>query len=897
MEYSFSTCGKFQNWRGVPFLYRFLGKIQELKPSALVACFTILLVLFACRSEQDSSSPPAQVQPESSADTAVQAIEAVPEQTPATLVRDEELDILRQFASYVGETEPDPAWLETLIDQASSRIGENSPVWPVSLFVQAESFLKIGKLSESRRLFSQLARWGGSNVYGDDWGGSGLAVFGLWRWVQAVDGDLEIDRSELEEILQLDRFLRRDAKLTTGIFQFSFLDSLPQIEEDLVRRLSLLAFRAGLEEKAQALFIDYLAISTQDLGEEENLLFEEIITRNWASRDRLLTRKALRLEELRRYGDAAEIWRSLLDAKDAHDRAFAGLRLALYERDRFVAKPARISDRLDTVLRDAKDPILIQEVLYTRARTWEGTGSEAGLSRFCADMTTLLERYPKGEWADEARFRLAHFAGRQYLAGASHACGVEKLPFDESMEHYRLLQEFSGENDREDSAYFHPALLYYSRGEEGDFSRAVSLLEKLNRVRPSGPYFRNAAFWKARILEEMDELSDAQSAFEEVVAENPLDYFGLRARMHLADGPAAAQQLWPGPELRQEITRHYKNNPSSEILESDNPYALRLSAVVETGLYVAVVNHRGELKKSLPGKRLQTIPLDTIDAVPGAISTLGLFLSFRQDAIAAADMETLAANHLSIQSLVGNRAEDWPLALAMANGEAHLHYGMSNIGSHPRYLSTVYPATMIGLFRSASQQWVVPPELLYSLARRESLFDPLAISVADALGLFQFIEDTFDDLDRNWKLLEESGAQNREEYLIDAELNVNLGARWLAEEILDRQNCFLLEELGKECSSANMSNDDLVLVPRTEWFRDGLSTRQQRVLMLSLMEHSKGFKRVKSWLNRWRNQGRAEDFEYMLTTADSVEARILTRNVITDATIAVSIGLFDETDQ
>ena len=94
------------------------------------------------------------------------------------------------------------------------------------------------------------------------------------------------------------------------------------------------------------------------------------------------------------------------------------------------------------------------------------------------------------------------------------------------------------------------------------------------------------------------------------------------------------------------------------------------------------------------------------------------------------------------------------------------------------------------------------------------------------------------------------------------------------------------------CSTTNRNDGELVLVPRAEWFRDGMSPRQQRVLMLSLMEHSAGYTAVRSWLRQWKTQGRAEDFEYMLTMANAAETRILVRNVLTDATIAASIGLF-----
>jgi len=852
----------------------------------------MVLALSACGAEQ--SEAPVSAQSEPAIEPAPERAEAAPAEAVARQISDSELSVLRQFTNYIGETEKNLDQLHVLLKQAADDIGEDSPLWPVRVFLQAEFLREEGDLVESGKLFRQLALWGKSDPYGDKWGGSSLAVFGLWRWVEALDLNETVDPGELETIFEVDRFLRHDAKLTTRVFRFSFLDSLPQIEEDLARRLALLALNAGLEEKAQAIFVDYLGVATGELGPRESELFELIVSKGWASRERLLTRSALRLQELRRYDDAAEIWRGLLDAKDAYDRAFAGLQLAHIEARRISKDNPRIdiSQRIDTVLRDAKDPALVQEALYTRARLWQREGKPQDLSRFCTDMGALLRRYPKGEWADDARFRIAHFAMTRYFDGADHACRDDVEPWDEALEQYSALRDFPGQNDRIDSSYFRPAIMYYSRGEEGDLAQSLSLLEELNQVRPDGPYFRNATFWRARILEEMGESELAREAFDEVIKKQPFDYFGIRARMHLADGPQSNRQLLPGPGLREEIARHYDKYPPFDSLESDSPYHLRLGAVLDSGLYSKAVDERLLLKEVLPKKRLQTIPLATIDSIPGAITTLGLFLAFRQDAAAAADMESLASNHLRIQSVVGRKANDWTLSLALATGEVHPHYSSSDIGAHPRYLSTVYPSTLTDEFTAASQNWSVPPELLYSLSRRESLFDPMAISVADALGLFQFIPWTFKSLNMQWGLLEESGVQNREEFLLNPVLSANLGARWLTDELMARHNRRLLLELGLKVNSANRNNADLVLLPGTEWFSDSLSAKQQRVLMLSLMEHSAGYPNVRFWLNRWNKQGRSEDFEYMLTTADAAETRILVRSVVTDSVIAASIGLF-----
>ena len=103
----------------------------------------------------------------------------------------------------------------------------------------------------------------------------------------------------------------------------------------------------------------------------------------------------------------------------------------------------------------------------------------------------------------------------------------------------------------------------------------------------------------------------------------------------------------------------------------------------------------------------------------------------------------------------------------------------------------------------------------------------------------------------------------------------------------------LLKELGHGCNATTRARPSLALVTTVDWFDGTATPRQQRVVLLALMEHSRGYRAVRDWLDRWNAQGRGEDFEYMIETAGAAETRVLVRGVVTDASIVSAIGLFD----
>ena len=89
-------------------------------------------------------------------------------------------------------------------------------------------------------------------------------------------------------------------------------------------------------------------------------------------------------------------------------------------------------------------------------------------------------------------------------------------------------------------------------------------------------------------------------------------------------------------------------------------------------------------------------------------------------------------------------------------------------------LSVAYPTPYLEHVRAASSRYGVPAELIYAVMKKESNFDPAAVSTAGAIGLMQLMPPTADSFNR---FLPE-GLRGRR--LTDPERNIHLGTAYLA---------------------------------------------------------------------------------------------------------------------
>src|SRR3990172_4738510 len=132
-----------------------------------------------------------------------------------------------------GDTAPH---IEAVLAETRNAL-RTDPNWPALTYLVGEVYLKRKDVEQARATFRDLAVWAASDQsagpYKDQWGGSGLAAIGLWRWLRIVDlhgGTPE----EVEQALNVAAALQ-GTRLYTGMVRSGLLPALPLIEEDAAR--------------------------------------------------------------------------------------------------------------------------------------------------------------------------------------------------------------------------------------------------------------------------------------------------------------------------------------------------------------------------------------------------------------------------------------------------------------------------------------------------------------------------------------------------------------------------------------------------------------------------------------------------------------------------------------
>jgi tetratricopeptide (TPR) repeat protein len=720
---------------------------------------------------------------------------------------------------------------------STADLKQDNPVWPIHMFLLGEIYRLRENTTKALSVYRSLVEWAARDPYGDGRCGSGLASVALWRWIQELSMDSSPDPEMVNHMIKVAERLRA-SRLMRNMFNMPVLIAMPQLEEDIVRRMALVAWNAKQKKFTERFFLEYLTLSrTAQLGATEEEILRHLEDAGLASHDRLVLLRGKRLQKLRMFEEAYHLIKEARKSSNIQVRAEAGLHLAnlelrLHERKKGIDRK-EVTDLLESVFTDAADPYIAEKALYNKAKLWyrEGIGRDTEQSE--KDLLKLIDEFPRGQFADDALFDLT----RQYQI---------KDDVETALHFFEKLQNFEGKNGWLGTGSFQMAMSLYTRGQEDDLKKASEILQKLDESNPYGPFHLIALFWLGRIEEETGNERQSKKYFEKIINQSPFDYYAIRARMHLHVGNQVKTKLVPDSEIYDSLRTEYKASHIDTSITASSPYHLRLLNALKTGLYERALAAEHRLLRDLdPPRRLENISLTELDE-KGLLTHLSLLLALRQDALAAKDILPTSENRLQIAGAVEHFAKDYPLVmqLVIANGEPYPSRWAAQ--TDKRYLATAYPAVYKESILKASQERNVPPQLLYAIMRQESNFYTAALSHSNALGLFQFIPNIFNNLDKEWKLLQSTGIKSREEFLLNPDLSIDLGARFFKEELLKRQRGSIL---------------------------------------LAIMEHNAGNAAVGEWVKRWKDLGRDDDVEYMIETFRFAQTRIFARKVLTDMII------------
>jgi soluble lytic murein transglycosylase-like protein/tetratricopeptide (TPR) repeat protein len=670
-----------------------------------------------------------------------------------------------------------------------------------------------------------------------------LAAVSLLRVANSLRGDTAADSGEIRRLIESYWLMLKDEP-ASGMLQLPVLGGLRALEEALLEAVAMLAWSAGDRTTAGNVFIEYLSVASPvELDSTGTEIADHLVSHGLASEGSLALLRAKSFYNRRQYEHARRLLDRAVAEGPSEIRAEAGYYLA---RTRSIQGASRgeIIGLLTEALEEATDPGLVQRILFYRASVFDRTGPDRDIESFTSDLNRIIERFPAGRMADDALYELA----------LHHDVEGDR---SEALAHFARLRRHPGPNDWISSSHFKPALILYSRAGEGDIAAAVELLEYLVDTSPRSQLGLAARFWLGRIAEEHADTVSARLHFEGVIATCPYHYYAIRARLHLRMGPEAAIEIRADPETRAELLASYTSASREPTVDLPCKETAPVEGMSPSAFHAEVLEASRAMGRELPAKLQSEFTTEDLDKA-GAFGTMGLLLALRQHVIGAASRRSGAEHRLDLALSVGRKAGDWPLAMLLVFGLDRTIETQSAVQHDSRYLAAAYPPVYIDRIQAAVDVHRVPPELLYAVMRRESLFCPAAVSRVGALGLFQFMPSTFGTLDSRWDLLGRSGLASMEVFLRDLDLSIALGARWFEEELLGPNGGDIL---------------------------------------LAVMEHNAGYPAVDAWRAEWDRKGRMGDIEFMIETARFTETRIFARSVLTDLVIAEAIGLFGAAEE
>lgn len=257
-------------------------------------------------------------------------------------------------------------------------------------------------------------------------------------------------------------------------------------------------------------------------------------------------------------------------------------------------------------------------------------------------------------------------------------------------------------------------------------------------------------YWEARALEASKDRAGAAARYREVIALEPIHWYALLAKKRLE----ALGESVPPPFAADRPDTVF-SKPKVTLPEAVRFYlALGLDA-----------DARAELR--------------AVDA------------SLR----AAAPKGTEDSRMLAIYAEVG----EWSRAQRLGPRFARVT-ARAPTGDARWVWEALYPRPFARALHGAAVTRGVPPDLLYSLMRQESGYDPTAVSYADARGLLQLIPPTAA------RMAEGLGAEISPEELFSPEPNILLGATYVAKLLGDFEGTLPLAIAGYNAGEHNVTS-------------------------------------------------------------------------------------------
>ena len=329
----------------------------------------------------------------------------------------------------------------------------------------------------------------------------------------------------------------------------------------------------------------------------------------------------------------------------------------------------------------------------------------------------VVEHYPRSRWAAEA----------QYLSGW---LDYNRGRFRESLPGLQAtLDHFGGSAFADDAAW----CLAFAHLLLGDADAAFAGLARYAKMPATGmtsdERAAQVAYWRARLHEKIGHKDEAAAGYRALLHDSPLSFYGLLAESRLREAKvhdANAKLELPSKDVADAPPAHAERDPA----------VARVLELLDAGMNVEA------------GDELRGSEKDILKRAGGDKAVPWLLGLYR-------------------------RAGDYHRAYQLAESRGGGALAAAPTGAARTFWEAAYPRAYAELIEKYGPPAGNPDVLLYAIMRKESGFNPLDVSYADARGLLQMIPPTSARVAATAKL------PFAPDELYDPETNVRLGAIYI----------------------------------------------------------------------------------------------------------------------
>jgi soluble lytic murein transglycosylase len=322
----------------------------------------------------------------------------------------------------------------------------------------------------------------------------------------------------------------------------------------------------------------------------------------------------------------------------------------------------------------------------------------------------VVEQFPHSRWAAEA----------QYLTGW---LDYNRGRFRESLPGLQAtLDQFGKSAFADDAAW----CLAFAHLLLGDADEAFAGLARYGKMPATGmttdERAAQVAYWRARLHEKVGHKDEATSGYRALAHDRPLSFYGLLAAARIGD----AKIDLPTKEVALEAPAHAERDPA----------VARVLELLDAGMNVEAADELRRAEK------------DVLERA-GGDKAMGWLLGLYR------------------------RAEDFHRAYQLAESHGGGALAAAPTGGARVFWEAAYPRAYADLIEKYGPPAGNPDVLLYAIMRKESGFNPLDVSYADARGLLQMIPPTSTRVAATAKL------PFAPDELYEPEANVRLGSIYI----------------------------------------------------------------------------------------------------------------------